>query len=372
MSTSRRSGARKKQRVEPAGGARDDVPSAWQEDLFAQLEAEIDKLRPLPEARPALILMGRKAIVLRDGPAMQGFVIVGENQQPRMIARDGKDMPFRLADLAADLRERLPMLFEPGPVPEVPSSGKDVPAPSRDWLHVAARHAEPAAEPVSRPAVEAEAQSLTLTEPGSADKKAGSDKPVVHLTGLHGRSGTHASSSDLLPRTTALRPTFVVYGGLLLAAVALLTYAISWSGEPDEGPPAQQVSRAPVTPPAEVEAPKPSTPASPAPSAVPHAGVPEVIDTATLRIERKIVRLHGVEWQRGANADDLTRYIASRPVTCEPVPDTDKHRCRIEGRDLSEVVLYNGGGRATSDASPALKAAEEAARQSGFGVWQKR
>jgi hypothetical protein len=44
---------------------------------------------------------------------------------------------------------------------------------------------------------------------------------------------------------------------------------------------------------------------------------------------------------------------------------------QVEGRDLSEVVLFNGGGRATPDATPELKAAEAKARAAGHGVWQK-
>jgi len=33
------------------------------------------------------------------------------------------------------------------------------------------------------------------------------------------------------------------------------------------------------------------------------------------------------------------------------------HRCEVDGWDLSEAVLFNGGGRATRDAPPALQAA---------------
>jgi endonuclease YncB( thermonuclease family) len=99
--------------------------------------------------------------------------------------------------------------------------------------------------------------------------------------------------------------------------------------------------------------------------------VPEVVDTSTLRIDGRIVRLFGVEWERGAQAEDLTRYLAGREVICTPVARSDRHRCVVEGRDLSEVVLYNGGGRATAEATPELKAAEAKARAGGLGVWQK-
>ncbi len=366
MTTSHKAAARKRAKAALAAGRGEDPPSAWRQDLFARLETEIDRLRPLPEARTALLLMGEKAIILRDGPAMQGFVIVGENQQPRTLLRDGRDMPFRLADLAADLRERFPMLFEPATSVEEATTEPRA-AAERDWLHVQADQPDPGVKPVMQPRPSAAGQ-------GGEPSGTGSGAEV----GLDIGSGT----SELLPRSTGFRPTFLVYAGLLLLAGAVLAYAVSGNrGRPDALPPLQsspapapsgQVPSGQGAPVVAPEAAKPASPASATERSSVYSGVPEVIDTATLRVDRKIVRLFGLEWQKGANAEDLTRYIASRPITCEPVPDTDKHRCRIEGRDLSEVVLYNGGGRATSEASPELKAAEEAARLNGFGVWQKR
>jgi endonuclease YncB( thermonuclease family) len=101
------------------------------------------------------------------------------------------------------------------------------------------------------------------------------------------------------------------------------------------------------------------------------AGVPEVIDTATLRIEGKVVRLFGVEWARGAQGDDLKGYIRGRSVRCTPTGAADVHRCEVDGKDLSEVVLYNGGGRATPDAPSDLAAAENHAKAEKLGVWKK-
>jgi endonuclease YncB( thermonuclease family) len=101
------------------------------------------------------------------------------------------------------------------------------------------------------------------------------------------------------------------------------------------------------------------------------AGVPEVIDTATLRIEGKVVHLFGVEWARGAQGDDLNRYIRGRAVRCTPSGTADAHRCEVDGKDLSEVVLYNGGGRATPDAPSDLIAAENHAKTEKLGVWKK-
>jgi endonuclease YncB( thermonuclease family) len=100
-------------------------------------------------------------------------------------------------------------------------------------------------------------------------------------------------------------------------------------------------------------------------------GVPEVVDTATLRVEGKIVRLFGVEWARGGQAEDLTRYLRGRAVDCRLVATPDVYRCEVEGQDLSRAVLFNGGGRATADASPELAAAENHAKSERIGVWRK-
>ena len=72
-------------------------------------------------------------------------------------------------------------------------------------------------------------------------------------------------------------------------------------------------------------------------------------------------------------ARDFTRYIRQRRVNCEPSPDkADLYRCSVDGRDLSSVVLFNGGGRANADATPDLLSAENGARTSGIGIWARR
>ncbi|MCE4223166.1 hypothetical protein HCU64_05340 [Methylobacterium sp. C25] len=101
------------------------------------------------------------------------------------------------------------------------------------------------------------------------------------------------------------------------------------------------------------------------------AGVPQVIDTATLKVAGKVIHLFGVEWVRGGQADELTKYIRGRSITCRPAQGSSAFLCTIEGRDLSEVVLFNGGGRASSEASPDLVAAEDHARTERLGVWKR-
>jgi hypothetical protein len=104
--------------------------------------------------------------------------------------------------------------------------------------------------------------------------------------------------------------------------------------------------------------------------AEPVRGVAEVLDTTTLNIQGQVVRLFGVEWVRGAgDPDDLARYLRGREVACEPTGAAKTHRCEVGGQDLSRVVLFNGGGRATQDATPELRAAEEHAKSAKLGLW---
>ncbi|TXM91303.1 nuclease, partial [Methylobacterium sp. WL122] len=110
---------------------------------------------------------------------------------------------------------------------------------------------------------------------------------------------------------------------------------------------------------------------SAAPAANAISGKAEVIDTATVRVAGKVLHLFGVEWVRGGQADELSKYLAGRAVTCTPVPGSENVSCTVEGRDLSEVVLFNGGGRASPEASPELVAAEDHARTERIGVWKR-
>ncbi|TGD97133.1 thermonuclease family protein [Methylobacterium nonmethylotrophicum] len=103
----------------------------------------------------------------------------------------------------------------------------------------------------------------------------------------------------------------------------------------------------------------------------PVAGVAEVLDTATLRLGGRTLRLYGVEAAKGAQASDLTGYLGGRPVNCQPSPARTAWICTVDGHDLSEVVLYNGGGRATPEATPDLIEAERHARVGKLGIWAK-
>ncbi|UHC19406.1 transglycosylase domain-containing protein [Methylobacterium currus] len=99
-------------------------------------------------------------------------------------------------------------------------------------------------------------------------------------------------------------------------------------------------------------------------------GVPRVIDTGRLRLDGQSVRLAGVEGQGGTLAREFRQYLRRREVTCQPAGGADLYRCRAGDQDLSEVVLFNGAGRAAPGAPPDLQAAEASAKARKAGVWQ--
>jgi penicillin-binding protein 1A len=104
------------------------------------------------------------------------------------------------------------------------------------------------------------------------------------------------------------------------------------------------------------------------PSSVVIRGVPSVQNTATLELRGRVIRLFGVEGVRDRAMRDLRRYLHRREVACEPAGNGE-YRCRVDDKDLSQVVLFNGGGRATATAPPELRAAEQQARLARVGIW---
>ncbi|MCJ2051643.1 thermonuclease family protein [Methylobacterium sp. J-070] len=185
-------------------------------------------------------------------------------------------------------------------------------------------------------------------------------------------------------------------GASVAALVAVIAAGLVLEGRPPETARPATTER----PPSPATAPKGAAPAAPAapPAATPAApdtvtpppetggdaepdatppppnsvtGPVQVVDTATLKVGGKVVRLFGVEWVRGGQAEELARYIGGRTVTCQPAPGSETMNCLVDGRDLSEVVLFNGGGRASPEASPELVAAEDHARSERLGVWKR-
>lgn len=102
----------------------------------------------------------------------------------------------------------------------------------------------------------------------------------------------------------------------------------------------------------------------------PIAGAAQVVDTGTLRIGRRTVRLRGVRGEAGRPAEQMASYIGGREVSCEPAV-AGQFRCAVDGWDLAHVVLFNGGARATPDAPRDLRRAESEARAASRGVWAR-
>lgn len=120
---------------------------------------------------------------------------------------------------------------------------------------------------------------------------------------------------------------------------------------------------------AEPTEPRPSEPAPPPVRSVrPVVGVAQVVDTGTLRMGGETVRLRGVRGEAGHPAQQLASYLGGRQVSCEPAA-ADRYRCTVEDWDLSAVVLFNGGGRATPDAPQDLRREESKARAARRGIW---
>jgi membrane peptidoglycan carboxypeptidase len=99
-------------------------------------------------------------------------------------------------------------------------------------------------------------------------------------------------------------------------------------------------------------------------------GVPLVQNTGTLELQGRLIRLFGVEGARGRAARDFRRYLGRREVECEPAGSGNEYRCRVDDQDLSRVVLFNGGGRASANATPELRALDQQARSTRVGIWR--
>jgi hypothetical protein len=109
----------------------------------------------------------------------------------------------------------------------------------------------------------------------------------------------------------------------------------------------------------------------PAPAATePLRGEASALDTATLNLNGKLMKLFGVEgWRNSRALRDFNRYLEKGEVECQPIAEQASYRCTLGGQDLSQVVLFNGGGRASSEATPELLATEEQARSARVGIW---
>jgi penicillin-binding protein 1A len=122
-------------------------------------------------------------------------------------------------------------------------------------------------------------------------------------------------------------------------------------------------------------APGPSAPAASVPVAAGSdagaRGTPDVVDMATLVVRGRKIQLEGIlgdDDRRAVRA--LARFLRRREVICEPSGTPDHYRCNLDGQNLSQVILSNGGARATPDAAAELLAAEDEARSARLGIWR--
>jgi penicillin-binding protein 1A len=100
-------------------------------------------------------------------------------------------------------------------------------------------------------------------------------------------------------------------------------------------------------------------------------GEADVLDVATLAIGGRRIQLEGVLGDGNRRAvRALARFLRRREVICEPGGAPDRYRCNVDGQNLAEVILSNGGARATPEAPPELLAAEDEARSARAGIWR--
>ncbi|WP_134499319.1 thermonuclease family protein [Microvirga pakistanensis] len=362
------------------------------ERMRALIHAEVEKINPTDDARRALELIIESSLRPSNADGELKLTVIDSAGQPRMVEKNGQQVPFTLHDLIAELRTLHPVLFKSPPppkaaaeeisaTPEPPAAKQVKQPPRRDWLKL------DSGEPVSgdEPARARSTHALTHWRKGKV-RFHGWSKRVSHAlsgseaSGLrHDLTNSIAESKaraqaffdHLQDKPVSRRPGFAL--GAVAAVALLLAVGAFFLLRPENATqaaadnPSQTGSLAPS------QAASAQTPVSRSSGGRTLRGVPDVIDTATLSLDGEVVRLFGVEWAPGAGKpEDLTSYLQGREVTCEPAGGNDTYRCRVGEQDLSRVILYNGGGQPTSEATPELKAAADQAREAKLGVWSKQ
>jgi hypothetical protein len=350
------------------------------------VRTEVEKAGALADSRRSLELIVETAVRLAEDSCT--VEVIDEQGQ----AQSGET----IQDLLNRLRIKHPTLFKPPP-PEVAEFARV------DSEEQGSRCSDASAEePPSRFAAGRDWLEVGSTPQGGSDESAlparwwderdhprryvkdgiGSDpssKSEGALARLQPDGDTAAASFDDLspvdlPHRSFRFSIFPVLSAVVGAVALLLLGYYATAGLPIDVGRAEpsQTAQTPVVEPDRTGAIAPPNLAA-LEATGPLRGVPDVLDTATLWVEGKIVHLYGVEWVRGAgNPDEFTHYLRGRVVVCTPVASASAHRCIVDGRDLSLVVLVNGGGRTTVDAPREFRAAEELAKSAKLGVWSKQ
>lgn len=390
----------------PAGSAPGRNWARMREQVRDIIRAEVGRLNPTEDARRPLELIVESSVRYAAAEGGTRITVVDPRGQPRTLEKDGKVVEFGIRDLLEELRHTHPALFR-SPEDTAPPPGAAPVGP------VAASALPEAPERAAPPPEQHQRDWLSVGSGKDGADAAAADNPTLFRlrrgrVRLHGWSRTPIRSRrnpppvekevelPYVPERSAFSVDRVrdAFGGvspgsgmgrkgLAVAAVALVALlgagAFAFLGQSRTVPPASAdapaatgtVQSAQATQPApETHADAPATTSSANTRTL--RGVPEVIDTATLSLEGEVVRLFGVEWAPGGGKpDDLARYLQGRETVCEPLGSNDVYRCQVGGQDLSRVVLFNGGGKPTAEATPELKAAADKARESRLGVWNQ-
>jgi endonuclease YncB( thermonuclease family) len=373
------------------------------EQVRETIRAEVSRLNPTDSARRPLELIIESSVRYTATDEGTRISVVDASGQPRTVERDGRVAAFTIRDLLEELRLTHPALFRPAERPGKPAVA---PAPAasipeepairkRDWLSVgsAGDEDEPRREGTlfrlrrgkvrlhgwSRRAAESAKTDLKTTPPETRPPATGHAAPVK-TPELQFVPDRNLFSLDRVRNVFGgARSRSRARGqGLGIAAIALLALALvgvggsAFLGRTRSSP--EAVAEGPAATGAVREA--QATAAEPARPLLSRAralrGVPEVIDTATLSLQGEVIRLFGVEWAPGGGKpEDLARYLQGRETVCDPMGANEVYRCQVGGQDLSRVVLFNGGGKPTSEATPDLKAAADKAREGRLGVWKE-
>jgi endonuclease YncB( thermonuclease family) len=352
-----------------------------QKQIQALIRAEIARHHPIKGALRPLEIIAECSVRAVDNGGRARYEIIDEHGVVRAGLECGR--PLTIADLVAELRNKHPSLFEVASA-QAASAEDAEPSPAakvlveapRDWLILSSN--EPREAESAR---EGHREGPRLTRPwydGAMSSLAARVAPVASGAAAWARGLRSPAPLSLAQLTSGLPSVRPLYAFAAISVAFALVILAFLAGRVTTTHEAASDRSAPVA--AAPIAQAPATTGTAAPGAakprekplVALVGAPDVIDTSTLRIEGNLIRLFGVEWARGGQSDDLVRYLRGRAVTCRPTDAGDVYRCDVDGRDLSQVVLYNGGGRATDDAPPELLAAENHAKTERLGVWRKQ
>jgi type IV secretory pathway VirB10-like protein len=121
----------------------------------------------------------------------------------------------------------------------------------------------------------------------------------------------------------------------------------------------------------------PVAPVAPGPAQPVH-GTAQILDTANLMVDGRTVHLFGIQGEGAPYDGQMAAYLKSQGgfVNCAPHGGTDEaphYVCMTKsGYDLAEAALYNGGARASLDATPEYKRQESLARTAQRGIWARK